>query len=197
MELVRCYCGTAINPNTGPDHLLDCKKWQKKSQIFQLANSLVEEAGGPTLLRIECEALMMYEFPSNSPVEIKQKPIKKWNAEDLDSETLKLIEKLKREENPRDDGLVCILCQCTKSDMSEMSFLNCGHLICNDHIRDEIMSSYANTGNAKCPTKCGYILSLDEILTIVSQETLDNLQQPQYDTDTDGFLASCPCGTML
>lgn len=206
MDLVKCYCGIKIDPNSGSAHLLECRKWKRKSEFFKLAKALFIQNSGPTLLRIECEALMMFEFAPD-PEEIKppslkhQKKVQKSipTATDNDEETQRLIEKLKWEDNHHtEDFLSCVVCNCHKSDMSEMCFLNCAHILCNIHVQHEILSTYSNSGTVKCPTGCGYILSQEELLSIVPQETLDELQPAMVAIDgTDGFFASCPCGLKI
>ena len=209
MDLVECYCGIKIDCNSGPSHLLECSKWRRRSKLFSLAKALYIENEGPTLLRMECEALMMFEFSSEvSGDPVKPQKHKKKSQRpapitaDEEEETRQLIERLKWEDSHRnEDTISCVVCNCRKSDMSELSFLNCNHILCSEHVRHEIMSSYRTTGNAKCPAGCGYILSYEELLSIVTQEELDELQ-PAIDAreaieGTDGMLASCPCGLKI
>ena len=198
MDLVECFCGRKINHNNGPNHLLDCRKWQKKSPLFRCVKELLAQQSDPTLIKIECEALLMFEFPSE--VILNQSPPHKHRKnnrkdDDVDEATKRLIEQLSNEgTRHNEDGVACDLCGCNKPDMSDMLFLNCNHILCKEHLKLEILSSYSTSGNVKCLKDCGYVLSTDEILAIISQAELDELQNSKILPDEDGVIASCSCG---
>ncbi|OMJ78568.1 hypothetical protein SteCoe_21592 [Stentor coeruleus] len=198
MENLSCYCGEDLDFNNGASHLIECEAWKTRSSLFQAAQDLIKETGSISLVKLEAEALMMYDF-SEKIIPQKQKKSKSKNrrkrSSDIDEATRKLIEDMQRQSLGIDQSLKCALCEKAHPDMSECAFLNCEHMVCHGHIRDEVYENYAKTGTAKCPI-CGYTLSSEELGLIVNQEELEKLTPSIADAfdNEDGIIATCPCG---
>ena len=88
----------------------------------------------------------------------------------------------------------CMFCGEPRPDMTEMIFLNCEHIVCNEHIRLEAQRSFAETGTVRCPMQCGYILSRDELNSVVPQSELDLLLPSLPELIGDDLYTTCPCG---
>ncbi|OMJ84353.1 hypothetical protein SteCoe_14579 [Stentor coeruleus] len=192
-----CYCGELLDLNYGASHLIRCEAWVNNSSLFQIAKRIVQQMQGSILVKLEAEALIMYDFESLISGDIQVETEQRRNqSDDMDEATRKLIQDMEKQNRSVDDWLKCVYCGKPQADMSELVFLNCEHMVCKTHIYDQVYEQYSKTGTAKCPLQCSYILSNEELKSIVSQEILDKLTPSITELldNTDGIFVTCPCG---
>lgn len=194
MDYFECYCGNYINLANGVEHLMECQVWIKKSDLFKAAKKMVKSPDSYYLMRLECEALMQYQFVIDDNPKFKQ-------SSEMDDETRILIQQWQIEEQrpPHEEGIRCSACQQEWPDMSQLQFLSCEHIVCTDHLKHEIYSKYSRSERSTCPARgCSYGLSMDEILQVVPQDELNRLE-PSLDSilkTQGGMRAQCPCGNV-
>lgn len=191
MDYLECYCGQLITIINGADHLIDCSHWQKKSELFKSAKKMLRSSDSYSLMRLECEALLQFQFEQNDP-------------QDIDAASARLIEEMQKEVQyssyPVETGIECHYCNQVWPDMSHVLYLGCDSIVCNSHLKEAIYKKYPKSERVMCPIKsCSYTLSMEEILQIVDQSELDKLT-PSLDSifnNEGGIMAQCTCGIVM